>query len=103
MSWNPVEEFWPENYTVLWENDWFENERSEWTLVLRASYEDHTDYIFLTKWMWEWFLSEVNAWDIVTFQWKVYPVDWAAGCRAWNWQSETPWHPGLYPTAKFDH
>ena len=79
VNWNPVEEFWPENYTVLWENDWFENERSEWTLILRASYEDHTDYIFLTQWMWEWFLSEVNAWDIVTFQWKAYAVDWAAG------------------------
>jgi hypothetical protein len=79
-----VEEFWPENYTILWENDWFENERSEWTLVLRASYEDHTDYIFLTQWMWEWFLSEVNAWDIVTFQWKVYSVDWAAGSHYYN-------------------
>ena len=81
VNWNPVEEFWPENYTILWENDWFEKERNEWTLVLKASYEDHTDYIFLTQWMWEWFLSEVNAWDIVTFKWKAYAVDWAAGSR----------------------
>ena len=84
VNWNPVEEFWPENYTILWPDDWFEKERNEWTIVLRASYEDHTDYIFLTQWMWEWFLSEVNDWDKVTFQWKAYAVDWAAGSHYYN-------------------
>jgi len=79
VNWQLVENIWPENYTILWADDWFEKEISEWTLILRWSYEDHTNYIFLTQWMWEWFLSEVNAWDIVTFQWKVYAVDWAAG------------------------
>ena len=84
VNWQLVENFWPENYTILWENDWFEKEMSEWTLVLRTNYEDHTDYIFLTQWMWEWFLSEINAWDTVTFQWKVYPLDWAAGSHYYN-------------------
>ena len=79
VKWSLVENIWPENYTILWADDWFEKEISEWTLVLRWSYEDHTDYIFLTVWMWEWFLGEVNAWDIVTFKWKAYAVDWAAG------------------------
>ena len=36
--------------------------------------------------MWEWFLNEVNAWDIVTFQWKVSLVDWAAGSHYYEAQ-----------------
>jgi hypothetical protein len=79
-----VEQIWPNNYTVVWPDDWFEKERNEWTLVLRANYEDHTDYIFLAKWMWEDFLSFDDYWKEVTFQWKIYPVDWAAGSHYYN-------------------
>ena len=84
VKWNLVEEFWPKNYIILWADDWFDDEINAWTLVLRWSYEDHTDYIFLTAWMWEWFLSEVNAWDTITFQWKVYSIDWAAWSHYYN-------------------
>ena len=84
VNWNLVEEFGPANYTVLWLDDWFEEEINAWALVLRASYEDYTDYIFLTQWMWEWFLNQVNAWDEVVFEWKVYPIDWAAGSHYYN-------------------
>ena len=78
VNWNLVENFWPSNYTILWPDDWFENEINAWTLVLKASYEDHTDYIFLTEWMREGFLNSVNGWEEVIFQWKVYSIDWAA-------------------------
>ena len=84
VNWNLLEYFWLANYTILWPDDWFEKERSEWTLVLKANYEDHTDYIFLTQWMREGFLSLTNYWDEVTFQWKVYPIDWAAGSHYYN-------------------
>ena len=84
VNWNIVENFWLANYVVLWLDDWFEEEISAWTLVLRWSYEDHTDYIFLTQWMWEGFLDSVNAWDEVVFGWKVYFVDWAAGSHYYN-------------------
>jgi hypothetical protein len=83
-NWNLVENFLPRNYTILWTDDWFEKEVSEWTLVLRWSYEDHTNYIFLTQWMREWFLSEINAWDEVVFGWEVYSIDWAAGSHYYN-------------------
>ena len=84
VRWNLVEEFWPENYTVLWANERFEEQINAWTLVLRWNYEDHTDYILFTPWMWEGFLSDVNAWDEVTFEWKVVSVDWAAGSHYYN-------------------
>ena len=84
VNWNPVEEFWSSNYTILWPDDWFGKERNEWTLVLRASYDDHTDYIFLTQWMREGFLDWVNGWEEVTFKWKVVAVDWAAGSHYYN-------------------
>ena len=84
VKWILVEQIWPNNYTVVWPDDWFEKERNEWTLVLRANYEDHTDYIFLAKWMWEDFLSFDDYWKEVTFQWKIYPVDWAAGSHYYN-------------------
>ena len=84
VNWQLVENFWPENYTVLWTNDWFEEEINAWTLVLRWSYEDHTDYIFLTKWMREGFLDSGNTWEEVVFQWKVYLMDWAAWSHYYN-------------------
>ena len=84
INWNPVEEFWPSNYTVLWADDWFEKEINEWTLVLKWSYEDHTDYIFLTQWMREDFLDSVNGWEEVIFQWRAYSVDWAAWSHYYN-------------------
>ncbi len=41
---------WPENYAILWADEWFEEQINAWTLVLRWSYEDHTDYtLFSTK------------------------------------------------------
>jgi hypothetical protein len=84
VNWNLVENFLPANYVVLGLDDWFEEEVNAWTLVLRWSYEDHTDYIFLTQWMWEGFLDSVNAWDEVVFGWEVYFVDWAAGSHYYN-------------------
>ena len=84
INWNILEYLWLANYTILWPDDWFEKERSEWTLVLKANYEDHTDYIFLTQWMREGFLDWVNAWEEVIFQWKVYSVDWAAWSHYYN-------------------
>ena len=87
VNWNPVEEIWSANYIILWPDDWFEKERDEWTLVLRASYEDHTDYIFLTGWMWEDFLTSDDYWKEVAFKWRVYAVDWAAGNHYYNVES----------------
>jgi hypothetical protein len=34
--------------------------------------------------MWEWFISGLNTWDIVTFKWKIVSVDWAVGSHYYN-------------------
>lgn len=54
----------------------------EWTLVLRWSFEDHSDHILLDKWTWEKFFESGNEylpWNKVKFQWIVEFIDWAAG------------------------
>jgi len=54
----------------------------EWTLVLRWSFEDHTDHVFLKKWVRESLFeseSEYLPWITVKFKWYVEPLDAAAG------------------------
>ncbi len=54
----------------------------EWTLVLKWSFEDHTDHIFLKKWVRESLFESENEylpWNTVKFKWYVEPLDAAAG------------------------
>lgn len=54
----------------------------EWTLVLRWSFEDHTDHVFLKKWVRESLFeseSEYLPWNTVELKWYVLPLDVAAG------------------------
>jgi len=54
----------------------------EWTLVLRWSFEDQTDHVFLKKWARESLFESENEylpWNTVKFKWYVEPLDAAAG------------------------
>lgn len=66
--------------TIIWPNNWFDDRIKQWELVLRWSFEDHTDYIFFASWNWQNYLykNSVYPWEKVNFQWKVKSIDWAA-------------------------
>jgi len=55
----------------------------KWTLVLRWSFEDHTDHVFLKAWKREDKFDSKSGylpWNTVKFKWYVEPLDAAA----WN-------------------
>lgn len=61
----------------------FEPTVDEWTLVLRKTFEDHSDHVFLPAGTWEDKFSDESEylpWNTVKFVWYVTPLDAAA----WN-------------------
>ncbi len=59
----------------------------EWTLVLKWSFEDHSDHIFFKEWIWEIYLREESdylPWNTLRFKWIVELIDWAAGNHYYN-------------------
>ena len=68
----------------------FEPTVEEWTLVLKWSFEDHSDHIFLGEWIWEEYFqdeSDYLPWNSVKFKWVVEFIDWAAGNHYYNVKS----------------
>ena len=68
----------------------FEPTVEEWTLVLKKTFEDHADHIFLNKWIWEKYLKEVSdylPWNTLEFKWVVEILGWAAGNHYYNVKS----------------
>lgn len=89
LAWCNSNQNWGSNYkwelVVQWVGPEISMESTveEWTLVLRWSFEDHTDHIFLKAWTREDQFnseSEYLPWNTVKFKWYVTPLDWAA----WN-------------------
>ena len=66
--------------TIIWPDNWFDDRIKQWELVLRWSFEDHTDYIFFASWNWQNYLYKdfIYPWEKVNFQWNVKSIDWAA-------------------------
>ncbi len=66
----------------IWPEISLETMVDSWTLVLKWNFEDHSDHVFLSEWIWEKYLnekSELLPWNIVKFKWVVEFLDWAAG------------------------
>lgn len=73
---------WELSVAWVWSEMSFEPTIEEWTLVLRWSFEDHSDHIFLPAGMREDKINEESdylPWNKVKFEWYVIPLDWAAG------------------------
>lgn len=71
----------------IWPEISLETMIDSWTLVLKWNFEDHSDHVFLTKWIWEKYLTEKSEylpWNIVKFKWVVEFLDWAAGNHYYN-------------------
>ena len=73
-------------YTIIWENNWFDEDIEAGKLVLRKGYEDHTDYIFIEQAMWQNYLDQSKIVDgnTVVFKWEITSIDWAAGSHYYN-------------------
>ncbi len=66
----------------VWPEISFEPTVEKGTLVLRNGFEDHTDHVFLSRWIWEKYLREESdylPWNTVRLKWVVKALDWAAG------------------------
>ena len=91
------------NNQKLWENESFyewdlviagvwpeislEPTVEEWTLVLKWSFEDHSDHVFFDEWIWEIYLREESdylPWNTLRFKWTVEAIDSAAGNHYYN-------------------
>ena len=81
---NEMEE--AQTYTIMWPNDWFDEQIQEWKLILRKGYEDHTDYIFIDQSLWQNYINsnEVAYGNEVSFKWNLTSIDWAAGSHYYN-------------------
>ena len=68
-------------YSIVWPENWFDEQLEAWQLVLRWEYEDHTDIIFIDQEMWQNYIDphKMIYWDQVSFKWEVEQIDWAAG------------------------
>jgi len=75
---NELEE--AQTYTLVWPNEWFAGQVEAWQIVLRKTYEDHTDIIFIDQSIWQNYLNsdEITYGDNVTFKWELTAMDWAA-------------------------
>ena len=67
-------------YTLVWPDGWYDEQLEAWKLVLRKSYDDHTDVIFIDQELWQEYLDphKMYYWDDVIFSWALTPIDWAA-------------------------
>ena len=73
-------------YTLVWPENWFDEQLEAWQLVLRWEYEDHTDIIFIDQEMWQNYINphKMIYGDSVSFKWEVEQIDWAAGTHYYN-------------------
>lgn len=86
----------------VWPDISFEPTIEEWTLVLKQTFEDHADHIFLKKWIWENYLKETDylPWNTINFKWIVEFLDWAAGNHYYNVKSIDKLKIKNYPNAE---
>lgn len=80
----PVEE--AQTYTIMWPENWFDEQLEAGKLVLRWEYEDHADVIFIDQEMWQNYVDphKMIYWDSVLFKWELVGIDWAAGTHYYN-------------------
>ena len=73
-------------YTIVWPNNWFDEDIEAGKLVLRKGYEDHTDYILIEQSIWQNYLDQSKIIDgnSVVFRWETTSIDWAAGSHYYN-------------------
>ena len=73
-------------YTIMWPENWFDEQLEAWQLVLRWEYEDHTDIIFINQEMRQNYVDphKMIYGDSVSFKWEVEQIDWAAGTHYYN-------------------
>ena len=73
-------------YTLVWPENWFDEEIQVWKLVLRWEHEDHTDIIFIDQPLWQEYLDphKMVYWDSVAFKWEITQIDWAAWTHYYN-------------------
>lgn len=67
-------------YTLIWPDEWYDDELESWKLVLRWEFDDHVDIIFIDQLMRQEYLNphKMVYDDLVIFSWKLSFVDWAA-------------------------
>ena len=75
-----------QTYSIMWPENWFDEQLEAWKLVLRWEYEDHTDIIFIDQEMWQNYIDphKMIYWDDVSFKWEIEQIDWAAGTHYYN-------------------
>ncbi len=93
---------WELTIAWVWPEISFEPTVEEWTLVLKWSFEDHSDHIFLPVGSWEKYFNEKSdylPWNKVKFEWYVIPLDWAAGNHYYEFVSVENLELIRYPDA----
>ena len=86
----------------VWPDISFEPTVENWTLVLKWTFDDHTDHVFISNWMWEsYFENEFDflPWNVVRFKWVVESIDWAAWNHYYNVKSIEELKVQEYPSA----
>ena len=75
-----------QTYTIMWPENWFEEQLEAWQLVLRKTYEDHADVIFIDQELWQNYIDphKMVYGDQVSFKWELNGIDWAAGTHYYN-------------------
>ena len=93
---------WELSVAWVWPEISFESTVEEWTLVLKWSFEDHSDHVFFDEWIWEIYLREqfdYLPWNILRFKWTVEFIDWAAGNHYYNVKTIDKLELVKYPNA----
>ena len=75
-----------QTYTIMWPENWFDEQLEAGKLVLRQEYEDYADVIFIDQEMWQNYVDphKMIYWDQVSFKWELNGIDWAAGTHYYN-------------------
>ncbi len=75
-----------QTYTIMWPENWFDEQLEAWQLVLRWEYEDHADVIFIDQELWQNYVDphKMIYGDQVSFKWELNGIDWAAGTHYYN-------------------
>ena len=75
-----------QTYSIVWPENWFDEQLEAWQLVLRWEYEDHADVIFINQELWQNYVDphKMIYWDQVSFKWELNGIDWAAGTHYYN-------------------
>lgn len=73
-------------YTIMWPENWFEEELEAWKLVLRIVHEDYADVVFINQEMWQNYIDphKMVYGDSVSFKWELTAIDGAAGTHYYN-------------------